>query len=360
MNFSQTRPPARPSTEAPLNIPNFKPILLHEKIGWKTVSNEAILTGDNLPFVDLPSKLAEMVEKCWKSASVSNPQARSGLQMGNNRQPPAANSWKPEDIFAARKFQERNAPYVKAVAPLMRPVQQNQGLFSDMPLAPPPKLGLVNDWHLMKPLQRISAFTFRGDGRGPRDISIANGFSPPLTRTDDSYVDTVIFPQFESYMQRRFQIRITKAEFRTAFNAHTAGKRGDAPVIRAYFIWRALVEHEALHIPRMVLYEALKGYISTSRAVSVAWEFSSRKNGWVYLTRVRGGYVIPAASEASWVGDYEREHEVAYPGHLPWDEIFAFRKTGSPKFAGPLYLRNGFRESYPTVYEKVIRAFSIS
>lgn len=353
------RGPARPSLDAPLQIADFKPIALHEKIDWRSVSTEAILTGDNLPIVDLPARLVELVESCWKAASVSRGKARSGLQVGANKPQPAANSWKPEDIIAAKKYQERTAPYTKAVNPTQPIVEKKGGLFDDIPLAPAAKQGIASDWQLMKPLERISAFTFRGDSRGPAEIAAANGFFPPVTRTDTAYVDSVIFPQFESYMLRRFQIKISKEEFLGAFTAYKHKNRTDIPVIQAYFLWRALVEHEALHIPRMVLFEALKGYISTSRAISVAWEFSHKKNGWVYLTRVRGGYRIPTAAEAEWVGAYEREHEVAFPGQLPWEDIFAFRKTGSPKFTGPLYVRNGLREKHPVAWDKVLRAFSV-
>lgn len=322
---------------------------------------DPILTGDPKDMVDIPTRLAALLDHCWKTASVSNPQARSGLQIGAGRDQPR--SWRPQDIFAAKRLQDRNTPYAKAVAPTDKPAG---GLFADEKMDP---VGMANDWHLMKPLQRLSAFTYRGDGRGPAEILAANGFAPPVTRTDDSYVENVIYPQFERYMKRRYQVSITKSDFRAAFLAYSAGDRTGAPVVRAYFIWRSLVEHEALHIPRMVVNEALKGYVSTSRAISVAYEFSLRKNGWVYLTRVRGAFLIPTAAEADWVGNFERECELSYPGHLPWSEIFAFRKTrrpddaqgpNAPKFVGPLYVRNGLRESHPAAYQRVAQAFSSS
>jgi hypothetical protein len=360
MTPSYNHPPARPSNETPLLIPGFTPITgLTGQAAMMTLPTDAIVTGDPIDELNIPAKLASLIEKCWKTASVTNRQARSGLQIGAARNQPTG--WRPQDIFAAKKLQERNAPYAKAVAPTDK---KAEGLFADQQITP---AGIANDWHLMKPLKRLSAFTFRGDGRGPADISAANGFFPPVTRTDEAYVESVIYPQFERYMKRRFQTDITKADFRTAFDAYKSGDRAGAPVVRAYFIWRALVEHEALNIPRMVVNEALKGYISTSRSVSVAYEFSMRKNGWVYLTRVKGGYLIPTAAEADWVGSYEREFELAHPGQLPWTEIFGFRKTrrpgdpskaGDPKFVGPLYLRNGFRETYPAAYEKVIQAFT--
>ncbi|MBS1832321.1 MAG: hypothetical protein JST65_06400 [Acidobacteria bacterium] len=352
--------PARPTSQAPLHVPGFTPISgLPEKSDLETLSKAAILFGDQKDFVDIPPKLVKLIEQCWKTASVTNPRERGPVQVGTARVQPK--SWKPEDILAKKKMEESNA-YAKVVAPTFR---KPMGLMADEKVTP---VGIANDWRLMKPLERLSAFTFRGDSRGPNEIASADGFFPPVTRTDEAYVDSVIFPQFESYMERRFQTKITRAEFNTAFRQYSNSDRAGAPVVKAYFIWRALVEHEAFHIPRMVVNEALKGYISTSRAMSVAYEFSLRKNGWVYLTRVRGGFLIPTAIEADWVGNYERECELAYPGHLPWVEIFAFRKTrppgggpkkrGDSKFHGPLYVRNGFRETYPEAYQKVVQAFT--
>lgn len=64
--------------------------------------------------------------------------------------------------------------------------------------------GVAKDWQLAKDLERISAYTFRGDTREPHEVMKQGGFNPPATRTDESYLKNTIYELFIGYMARRF------------------------------------------------------------------------------------------------------------------------------------------------------------
>jgi hypothetical protein len=101
-------------------------------------------------------------------------------------------------------------------------------------------------------------------------------------------------------------------------------------VLVNYFAWRSMTNYEAFHLGRMLADETLKGYISTTRAVTVARKFA-KANGWVYLTRVRGGFLVPDKGTGTgvlkeWVKKFG-EQEVALPGTLKWKDVFGFRQV---------------------------------
>jgi hypothetical protein len=80
-------------------------------------------------------------------------------------------------------------------------------------------------------------------------------------------------------------------------------------VMMSFSIWRALADSEALHAGRMVASEALKGHISTTRAVSVAKHFA-KAGGWVYMVLVQGGFLLPAKGKHVWTQIFG-EQEIA-------------------------------------------------
>ena len=123
-------------------------------------------------------------------------------------------------------------------------------------------------------------------------------------------------------------------------------------VMMSFSIWRALADSEALHAGRMVASEALKGHISTTRAVSVAKHFA-KAGGWVYMVLVQGGFLLPAKGKHVWTQIFG-EQEIAMPVLIPWSNVFAFRQVqpqGMNKFAGPLYYRRGFDKQNPDVFK---------
>ena len=217
--------------------------------------------------------------------------------------------------------------------------------------------GVAKDWHLAKDLERINAYTFRGDSREPHQIMKMGGFTPNSSRNDDAYLKNTIYPLFIGYMRRRFGIPVTDLVDQETF-MDAVKSVIPSPIHRAwwteYVIWRALEDSEKLHVGRMVAYEGLKGYTSTTRAVSVAKAFSvgnaspGVKVGWVYVTLIEGGIVVPDSGKHVWTQLFG-EQEIAFPGTVPWSKIYGFRQVTREignKFTPdqPLFLRKGFRE----------------
>ena len=366
-NQTNSQPPARPSSQAPQRFPGFiavapDPVLAKQEqrgnTSWKGGTLPFIPAEGNLPFVDLPAKLIELVQHCWNAASVSEGAERSGLQIGSgNRQNhipdkinQLKNSWSPQNIFEAQRVQERNGNYAKQVQPI-RPTL-------DSVIRHNPHLGgtVPTDWKVTEQLERVNAYTFRGDRRNPIAVSGAGGFHPPISRTDAFYVDTVIFPMFQSYMKRRFQLDITRAQFDRAYDQKVAFPQ-DRMVLSNFFVWRSMVANEAYHLGRMLADQTLKGYISTTRSTSVAKGFANT-DGWVYLTLVRGGFLVPDQGKHEWTKIFG-EQEIALPCAIPWDEIFAFRQVNNLNmFTGPIYFRQGFSSRNAAAYKQAFELFS--
>jgi hypothetical protein len=365
--------PARPTQS--LDFDSLNPDLtsaLQEERGnldWKGGNLDWIRAEGNLQFVDIPAKLRELIDHCWKAASVSNGAPRNpfGITLGSSPAKQknslgdvsrvdahAANlvisRGTPAEIIAkqsrANQYLARNAPYVKQVAPL------DHGAVAQAVAS------IGSDWKLHEKLERVNAYTFRGDTRNPAALMKANGFQPPLTRTDPHYVSNVIYTQFAAYMQRRLNMTISKTLFDDVYNK-TVTSPADKRVMHDFFVWRSLVENEAFHAGIMLADETLKGYISTSRAVNVAKGFAGKGangNGFVYVTLVRGGFVIPEKGKHQWTSIFG-EQEIAVPASVAWNEIFGYREVvaGANMFTGPIYIRKGFsqrnREAFTQVCE---------
>lgn len=317
-----------------------------EKLGavsWNGGSLDTIKADVTLPFVDLPKQLEELIKHCWQKATASPGAGRgsSQIQLGGARQQNFIQ--KGFQIGGARiqaGLQARN-DYIPMVSPTKPPVANVPHLS-----------GVANDWKVMQQLERVNAYTFRGDSRAPAAIKGAGGFYPPMSRNDTAYVEGAIFKEFESYMQRRFQQTLDKQTFLDAYNKvlNTADAK---KVMLNFSIWKAVCEQESLHVGRMLANEALKGYISTTRAVPVAKAFA-KTNGWVYVTLVKGGFVVPEKGKNVWTAIFG-EQEIALPVPLPWTDIVGFRGIGpvQQKFVGPIYFRKDFDSQDSTAFQKV-------
>ena len=206
--------------------------------------------------------------------------------------------------------------------------------------------GVAKDWKGMLDIKRVNAYTFRGDSRPAKDV-IKTGFRPPSQRPLDlDYLEKKIFPQFNSYLQRRFGKSVTFEDFQEAV-AFSGGKVF-AEIFCQYQIWRGLLQAEEAHLGRMLAQELFKGYISATKAVQVAKGYAAQyasdsSPGWVYCLRIIGGFQIPAQKAHEWTALFG-EAEIAFLGSIPWGEIYGFRavEKASKKFTGPVYLRSGF------------------
>jgi hypothetical protein len=320
---------------------------------WAGGTLPTIPAEDGLRFVDLPRLLEHMVKHCWQRASPSAGAARGRLTIGGvatferdqvsmtaGRQT-AFNKLAVAPNQAARDKAAAMAQagtHVRQVQPLIP--GETVGAASELKKIAHLK-GIATDWKTMEQLPRVNGYTFRGDSRAPGLVAKAGGFTPPITRTDAYYVENVIKPTFKSYMKRRYGQDVSDADFTKAINQAAPANSAERHVLSNYFVWRVMVQNEAFHVGRMLADEALKGYISTSRAVLVARGFA-KENGWVYLTRVRGGFLVPDKGATTWTQIFG-EQEIALPGKLDWDDVFGFRHVDDQRrLVGPIYFRKGF------------------
>ena len=215
------------------------------------------------------------------------------------------------------------------------------------------------DWTITNQLQRVNAYTFRGDRRPPEAIHAAGGFYPPITRTDQDYVEKTIYGAFNGYMRRRYGIEVSLGEFYAAYRNQVTTEQQKV-VMHGFFAWKSLIDNEAYHVGRMLASETLKGFISTTRAVTVAKGFAA-DTGWVYVTLVQGGFLVPDKGKHVWTSTFG-EQEIALPAPIPWANVFGFRKVArlepGVKFAGPLYLRRRLQAKNPKAYQECYELLS--
>lgn len=230
----------------------------------------------------------------------------------------------------------------------------------------PPVYGAATGWEKIAELDRVNAYGFRGDKRGPKMIRAAGGFQPPSMRTDDAYVQ-VIAERFVRYMMSRFQQTIDPAEA----VQYIKGQGASGRAFVQYQVWRAILKSEELHIGRMVADEFLRGFTSISRDVRMAYDFGKQGSAdrykgegfGVYALHSEGGFLLPPRAQHMH-GTKGTEAEIAHPGPIPWDHVMAFRTflnvnlndDRTFKKSGVIFVRRGFRGSDPAGFSKVFAA----
>jgi hypothetical protein len=223
--------------------------------------------------------------------------------------------------------------------------------------------GLASDWGLHEQLDRFTGYSFRGDSRDPSRIKAAGGFNPPSTRNDDAYIKGGIYEQFCLYMQQRFDKDLKAAMTPDQFLAvvrESVQSPAAKETLLFYSAWRAVVKTEQFHLGRMLAEEALKSYISTTKAVSVAKSFACKNKkepGWVYCVAVLGGFVVPAKGKMQWTHIYG-EQEIAVPGRILWNAVAAARAVRNDMFEGDIFIRNDFDKIDPKPFEQIYKLLS--
>lgn len=343
-------PPVRPSRPAPISpyLTDFEQFVANPQFAAEEKPGMQDWQGGDLPFIPaegnlqqpgLPRELQALINHPWRRATPRGPRM-GGVTMG-----------KPVLNWAKQQGMIQEQPYFKQVAPLHSPASPIQSATTALREKP--------EWKKIGELQRVNAYTFRGDRRPPMEIGKAGGFQPPITRTDSQYVEGTIYKQFAHYMNQRFGVEVPKDEFLRAY-AQTVTQPSDRDLIRSYLSWAGLVQGESYHLGIMLAQEDLKAYISTTRAVTVAKGFAaSGADGYVYVTRVVGGFLIPGRGAHAWTELYG-EQEIAHLGPVAWSEVFAFRQVGrkSAKFTGPLSIRKGLLKSNPAAYQEIFALLS--
>lgn len=316
-----------------------------------------ITAKEHIPVTPLEPSLEKLLKSVWESSKAPNPMTKKQYEfsdkgakfikdtgevrqrqqlMGHQRQAgwnPLLKNWGPP-------ASPSSAPRPALVNPSKNPMPTP----ASGPNPAPHLAGIARDWALMKDsatiqINRVVAYAFRGDGRDPMQIKQAGGFKPPSTRNDEQYLFGAVFEQFQDYVKRRFGKDITLHQYKAALTA--AMDAETKKLFMEYSTWRAIMKAEEMHLGRMLANEALKGYTSTTRAVTVAKGFA-KTGGWVYCLLVRGGYLVPAKDAIEWTKLFG-EQEVAFPGSIAWENVIACRKVGAGvKFEGPILLRTKF------------------
>lgn len=294
---------------------------------------ELIRTKKKYPQAVLDQSVQKLIDGAWQVANPTDGAVRGTLQAGSHRGPVNQQFNVYHDQHAIRGLAgKRNAAHLSTA--------------------------VATDWSLMKEIPLVSAYTFRGETRHAADVQRAGGFFPPNTRTDDAYITDTVHPSFDAYIQTKFGIGVSVADFRRLFH-QTFPKEEDRNLFYHYSRWRAMHEREAMHLGRMVATEDMKGYISTTKAVTIAKAFA-KSTGFVYVTLVRSGFLMPPKMSHVWTQEYGEE-EVAVPVPVPWSDVMGYRQMGvGLKFDAtrPLYLRRTFRDGDNDAFKRCYRLLS--
>jgi hypothetical protein len=301
------------------------------KAQWKTVVPK---TGPQLG--DLPEVMERVIKSTWK---FSEPKA--GAQRGNH--------------FIGTRGMPQTMANVYYGAQTYNP--QVNPLPTGMP--GPNKTAIASDWQLFKQIERTNAVTFRGDSRPPIDvIQTYDGFTPPSSRTDRYYLENNIYRDFKGYLERRYNRPLTKEDFLKAVDAALPSPEQKHLLID-YLMWRQLCDSEAMHLGRMVKDECLKSFISTSTSIDTAIYFGTRYNtvpGYVYVTLVHNGFVIPMEAQHHWVN---KESEIAQFGPIPAERIVGFFRVDQwGNQNSPIFVRRSFRKREPEAFKKIFQIMS--
>jgi hypothetical protein len=309
--------------------------------GAQAPTFEVIEPAAKLPISPFPLQLTRLIESLWMRACVSEGQQRSDISIGQQRGPvnidPTPYHYQP--------------PLHPQVAPIQPAVNSHMKLLD--------KSAFPQDWKLMNDIRRMNAYTFRGDARGPALI-LQTGFEPSAMRDDDGFLKGNIYNYFKEYFKVRFQMELpahVTPEYFLNMVREQFPTVEDREILVHYFYWRKLCEREQFHLGRMVAHECLKYYVSTTRSLKTAVQFATRYctvNGWVYVTLVRGGLVVPLPGQHI---IFQQEHEIAQLGPIGPNELVGFRHYDNDNitFDGPAYFRRSFRKNEPAAFLKTYK-----
>ncbi len=335
------KPPIGVTEGGEFHIYNPDPIAAREEQpgqDWAGGELRFIESNSHVPMEPLQPSLERLLQNIWKEAR-PNTAAPHRFLAGQQRMPI------PQVTIGRQRIAPIPGPAYQKIPALITPTDNKAHL-----------IGVAKDWAGMLTINRVVAYCFRGDTRDSNQIKTAGGFFPNSSRNDKDYLEGEVFNQFHAYMLRRFNLDIDKDLYVQAIK-----KSMDANAIKLfmeYSTWRALVSTEEMHLGRMLASEALKGYTSTTRAVTTAKKFATRGlkcPGYVYSLLVRGGYLVPPQGKMAWT--LYNEQEVAYPGPIPWLDVVGFRHVqANGMFDGHIYLRTGL---YKTDYQAADQIFAL-
>jgi hypothetical protein len=318
-----------------------------------------IIVPEHAPAVatNLEDIMYKMMEVSWK---FSEPQGgvQRGMAGGHNYDPPVIGTrGMPQlpPVMTTRGMPQSLGklfvPPGEGYHPQVRPTKPW------MDVMMPNKSAIAMDWDLHGDMQRTNAVSFRADKRPPYEVIVnQEGFNPPDTRKDPTYLERNIYGEFTDYMARRYgrPMVADQATFLNAVNRELTFP-GAKELLFEYLVWRSIVKKESAHMARMTDNELLKGWTSTSKCIDNSINFAvlNKTPGWLYVVKVYSGYVVPffLANAVMWG---TREAEIAQYGPIPADRIVGFvymRNAPQVEPEGPIFMRKSFRESEPKAFD---------
>jgi hypothetical protein len=317
---------------------------------------------------DLPTAIQKMVEATWKDTAPSQAVARgkAGVPVDGHERPDGSRVQRWDEVHIGTRgmpqhlFQQFAQPD-KGYRPQERPATQV------LTTVMPDKSAIANDWGLFADMERVNAVTFRADKRPPAEVILnCRGFYPPNTRTDPAYTKRIA-EEFSLYLWRRHGRTVPKEEILRVMNRELASV-DDRELLSAFMVWSSTLAKEAGHLGRMVEHEFEKGWISTSKYLPSSMNFAitGRTPGWIYVTVVHGGFVVPFDRDTK-IPWGTREAEIAKFGPLRADQIVGFIHYqveaphrddlyGVPDT--PIFFRKSFRKDEKVACQQMYKALS--
>jgi hypothetical protein len=287
---------------------------------------------------DYPAELKKLVEFGWKSAKTrKGPRSTGGAVMGRGR------SGRRNPASPLRSFTNND---------------------------------LVSDRDHMKLVEQVGAFTFRGDSRPAEEVEAADGFHPPISRTDAYYIN-VMAKKFVEYMAGR-GLRLdarAKARLVTEVDGYISKQPAtDRKMLSEYHLWHQVLTNLRLHIRAISDDSFMRGYIWTTRDIGVALggamgflggasttttKAAVGDGGWIYVLRVESGFMLKTGAGG------RQDAAVAHLGPVKWKDVYGFRhrdmrrdESGRPPSDTNIYIRAGLFQRDDFAFRLVLGALT--
>lgn len=309
---------------------------------------------------DLPAVMQKMVAATWKYTQPARDvqRGKAGIPADGHERADGTKVERWNEMYIGTRgmpqplFKQFNRPdngyrtQVRPTGSVMQTVMPN-------------KDAIASDWALHGEMERVNAVTFRADKRSPVDVIVkARGFHPPNTRADRNYISNRIAVSFASYLRRRYGRDVDANEILRVIDRDITSTE-DRDLLNEYMVWFSLVSKESAHLARMVDYEFEKGWTSTSKSLTRSMTFVAFGGtpGWMYVTMVHGGFVVPYDGRGDEVWS-SAEAEIAKFGPVRADHIVGFVHFDPHSPDTPIFMRKGFRKDEPKAFKAMHQALS--
>ena len=310
--------------------------------------------------VELPELIKKMIAGTWKYTEPARDvqRGKAGIPEGGHERSAGNNILRHEELYIGTRGMPQNL-FKQFAQPDQGHRRQARPTGSNMGTKMPDDSAIANDWGLHGEIKRVNAVTFRGDKRHPHDVIFkARGFHPPNTRADKGYMARTA-RTFGAYLSRRYKREVSEDDILAVMNREIVSA-ADRALLSEYLVWYSLLNKESSHLARMVDNEFQKGWISTSVCLDRAMNFVNWENtpGWMYVTLVYGGFVVPYDRFNNQIVWGSAEAEIANFGAIPDEQIVGFVHFDSNYPDTPIFMRKTFVKNEPKACGAIHRALS--